>query len=179
MKKFVLEFIDTFRIGPQYIRLGVVKYASSPALEFDLTDYTDSQSLEKAVEGIQQEGGGTETGKALTFMGPLFKKAAVTRGHKVREYLVVITDGESSDVVKAPAEALRAQGVTIYAVGVKDANEKELMEISGNPRRTFFINNFDALNPIKDDIITDICTTDGMVAKCWTSDEFWGDVFVY
>lgn len=172
MKKFMLEFINTFRIGPQYIRLGVVKYADSPTLEFDLIDYTDSQSLEKAVEGIQQEGGGTETGRALTFMGPLFKKAAITRGHKVREYLVVITDGESSDMVKAPAEALRTQGVTIYAIGVKDANEMELKEISGNPRRTFFVNNFDALYLIKDDIITDICTTDGTIAKCWASEKF-------
>lgn len=161
MKKFMLEFIDTFRIGPQHVRLGVVKYADSPKLEFDLTTHMDKETLEKAVEEIQQVGGGTETGRALNFMGPLFERAMKTRGHKVSEYLVVITDGESSDKVKAPAEALRAQGVTIYAIGVKDANMNELEEISGNPRRMFFVNNFDALNPIKYDIITDICTTDG------------------
>ncbi|XP_043972363.1 collagen alpha-6(VI) chain isoform X1 [Gambusia affinis] len=160
MKKFILEFISIFRIGPQHIRIGVVKYADFPELEFDLTTYSDQETLKTAVEEIRQVGGGTKTGKGLEFMGPLFMNATVTRGHKVREYLVVITDGESSDKVKAPAEALRAQGVITYAIGVKDAVVGELEEISGNPKRMFFVNNFDALNPIKDDIITDICTTD-------------------
>ncbi|XP_015805075.3 collagen alpha-6(VI) chain isoform X1 [Nothobranchius furzeri] len=160
MKKFILEFIDTFRIGPQHVRIGVVKYADDPNLEFDLITYTDAQTLGKAVEEILQIGGGTETGKALSFMSPLFKEAAVSRGHKVREHLVVITDGKSADKVKDPAESLRKQGVVVYAIGVKEADEEELKEISGNPKRTFFVNNFDALNLIKDDIITDICTTD-------------------
>ncbi|XP_077382249.1 collagen alpha-6(VI) chain isoform X2 [Festucalex cinctus] len=160
MKKFILEFISTFRIGPQHVRLGVAKYADVPNLEFDLTAYTDAKSLEKAVEAIVQVGGGTETGRALEFMGPQFDRAVATRGQKVPEYLVVITDGKSSDTVKVPAEKLRAQGVTIYAIGVKNADMAELREISGDPKKTFFVNNFDALNPIKDDIITDICTTD-------------------
>ncbi|XP_051922647.1 collagen alpha-6(VI) chain [Hippocampus zosterae] len=160
MKKFIIEFISTFRIGPQHVRLGVAKYADAPNLEFDLTAYTDAKSLEKAVEGIVQVGGGTETGRALEFMGPQFDRAVATRGQKVPEYLVVITDGKSTDQVKGPAEKLRAQGVIIYAIGVKNADMAELREISGDNKKTFFVNNFDALNPIKDDIITDICTTD-------------------
>jgi len=161
MKMFITEFLHTFRIGSQHVRMGVVKYADSPDLEFDLTEYTDAKTLEKAVEGIRQIGGGTETGRALEFMGPHFARAMVTRGHKVPEYLVVITDGKSSDEVKVPAEKLRAQGVIVYAIGVKNADAVELGEISGDPKRTFFVNNFDALRPIKDDIITDICSQDG------------------
>lgn len=162
MKKFIIEFLHTFRIGPGHVRIGVAKYADEPNLEFDLADYSDAKTLEKAVQGIIQIGGGTNTGKGLVFMGPHFKKAASTRGgHKVREYLVVITDGKSSDAVKDPANQLRQQGVTIYAVGVKDADRNELHEIAGDSTRTFFVNNFDALKPIKDDIITDICSKDG------------------
>lgn len=161
MKKFIIEFLHTFRIGPQHVRLGVAKYADSPNLEFDLTAHSDVKALEKAVEEIKQVGGGTETGRALTFMGPQFDKAMATRGHKVSEYLVVITDGKSSDDVKIPAEKLRAQGVTVYAIGVKNADQEELQEIAGDPKRMFFVNNFDALRPIKDDIITDICSADG------------------
>ncbi|XP_068425550.1 collagen alpha-6(VI) chain-like [Clinocottus analis] len=160
MKMFITEFLHTFRIGPHHVRMGVVKYADRADLEFDLTEYTDAKSLEKAVEGIRQIGGGTETGRALDFMSPHFDRAMVTRGHKVPEYLVVITDGKSSDEVKAPAEKLRAQGVIVYAIGVKNADAVELGEIAGDPKRTFFVNNFDALKPIKDDIITDICSQD-------------------
>lgn len=161
MKKFIIEFLNTFRIGPQHVRIGIAKFASSPVLEFDLKAYSDTKTLEKAVEDIQQLGGGTETGKALEFMGPIFKQAVVSRGHKVPEYLVVITDGQSTDEVKGPAEKLRAHGVTVYAIGVKAADEKQLQEISGDDKRTFFVNNFDALIPIKNEIITDICSEDG------------------
>ena len=161
MKTFIIEFLRTFRIGPQHVRIGVAKFADSPDLEFDVKDYTDTTTLEKAVENIQQLGGGTETGRALEFMGPIFEQAVLSRGHKVPEYLVVITDGKSTDKVKVPAEKLRAHGVTVYAVGVKDADENELQEISGNAKRTFFVNNFDALIPIKNEIITDICSEDG------------------
>lgn len=161
MKKFIIEFLHTFRIGPQHVRIGVVKFADSPNLEFDLQAYSDVKSLEDAILNIKQIGGGTETGKALEFMSPQFDQALTTRGHKVKEYLVVITDGKSSDKVKAPADKLRLQDVVVYAIGVKDADENELLEISGDPQRTFFVNNFDALRPIKDDIITDICSQDG------------------
>ncbi|KAJ3598257.1 hypothetical protein NHX12_001768 [Muraenolepis orangiensis] len=160
MKKFIIEFLNTFRIGPKHVRVGVVKYADSPTLEFDLTTYTNGQSLEKAVENIMQIGGGTETGAALSFMMPNFDRATVTRGHKVPQYLIVITDGKSTDNVKLPAEKLRAHGVIIYAIGVKSADQAELQEIAGSTQKTFFVNNFDALKPIKDDIITDICSPD-------------------
>lgn len=161
MKKFILEFLHTFRIGPNHIRIGVVKFADSPTLEFDLQTYSDVKALKDAIVNIKQIVGGKETGKALEFMSPQFHRALVTRGHKVKEYLVVITDGKSTDKVKAPADKLRKQNVVVYAVGVKNADEKELLEISGDPQRTFFVNNFDALKPIKDDIITDICSQDG------------------
>ena len=161
MKKFIIEFIHTFHISPEHVRIGVVKYANSPQLEFDLARYSDTESLEKAIEGIKQIGGGTETGKALEYMGPLFDRTVVTPDHKVPEYLVVITDGKSSDRVKAPAEKLRAQGIVVYAIGVRSADPGELEEISGNPKRTFFVNNFDSLRSISEDIITDLCSQDG------------------
>ncbi|KAJ8334482.1 hypothetical protein SKAU_G00401210 [Synaphobranchus kaupii] len=158
MKKFIQEFLHMFRIGPNNVRVGVVKFADSPTLEFRLTEHTDTISLEKAVDGVLQVGGGTEIGRALTFMGPLFKDAVKTRDEKVPEFLVIITDGKSTDVVDQPAKELRDQGVIIYAIGVRGADEAELLEIAGSPERKFFVNNFDSLKPIKDEIVTDICS---------------------
>lgn len=168
MKNFITEFLHTFRIGPDHVRVGVAKYADSPNLEIDLTTHSDTVALKKAVREIKQLGGGTETGRALEYMSPLFERAMATRGRKVPEYLVVITDGKSSDEVKVPAEKLRAQGVVVYAIGVKNAVEVELQQIAGDPKRTFFVNNFDALRPIKDDIVTDICSQDSK-EKCMST----------
>lgn len=155
-----------FNIGPKQVRVGVVKFASHPTLEFRLNEYNDRASLERAVDSILQIGGGTQTGQALSFMSPYFKETETTRGTKVQEILIVITDGKSQDEVKEPAEQLRAQGVTIYAIGVKDANEQELLEIAADPKRMYFVTNFDALKPLKNEIVTDICSDEGMCVKC-------------
>ncbi|KAM6935984.1 collagen alpha-6(VI) chain-like isoform 1-T2 [Lycodopsis pacificus] len=160
MKTFIIKFLHTFTIGPENVRVGLVKYADSPNMEFDMTAYPDAKSLEKVVLDIKHVGGGTETGKALLSMGKHFERAVASRVHKVPEYLIVITDGKSTDEVKAPAEQLRAQGVIVYAIGVKDSNKTELEEIAGDPKRTIYVNNFDALKSINNNIITDICSED-------------------
>ncbi|KAJ8004899.1 hypothetical protein DPEC_G00141080 [Dallia pectoralis] len=160
MKNFMNEFLGTFRIGQQHVRVGVVKFSDLPTLEFDLTTYSDKDSLVKAVNGIKQLGGGTQTGKALESMGPHFVSAKASRGHEVREFLILITDGESQDKVRDQAKHLRDQNIIIYAIGVKEANETQLLEIAGSEEKMFNVNNFDALKPIKNEIITNICFED-------------------
>ncbi|KAF5896158.1 collagen alpha-6(VI) chain-like, partial [Clarias magur] len=157
MKKSILEFGVMYEIGPKQVRVGVVKFASNTTPEFRLDNCTDRASLESAVNRIQQIGGGTRTGDALSNMINLFKEAKMTRSTNVQEILIVITDGKSQDEVKEPAAKLRAQGVTIYAIGVKGANEPELLEIAADPKRMYFVTNFDSLKPLKNEIVTDIC----------------------
>uniref|UniRef100_A0A8C9XAN3 VWFA domain-containing protein n=1 Tax=Sander lucioperca TaxID=283035 RepID=A0A8C9XAN3_SANLU len=160
MQNFIINFFRTFNIGPNHVRVGLVKYADDPTLQFDLTASSNVDNMETSVKTIRHEGGGTETGKALKSMGPHFRRAMQTRGHKVPEYLIVITDGESTDDVTAPAEELRQQGVIIFAIGVKESNQAQLVDIAGDSKRTIQVNNFDALKSIKNNIITDICTDD-------------------
>ncbi|KAJ8288247.1 hypothetical protein COCON_G00009060 [Conger conger] len=158
MKKFIKEFLRTFTIGPDYVRVGLVKFSSDPTLEFRMTEHNTSSSLETAVDNIIQMRGGTEIGKALTFMAPLFKDASKSRGEKVPEFLIIITDGKSSDPVEQPAKELRDQGVAIYAIGVKDAKEDQLLQIAGSQEKKFFVKDFVALKAIKDVIVRDICS---------------------
>ncbi|XP_042280535.1 collagen alpha-6(VI) chain-like isoform X2 [Thunnus maccoyii] len=154
-KNFIIEFLHTLNVGPQNNRVGLVKYADSPTVEFDLTKHADANALEKAVKDIMHKGGGTNTGRALSSMGERFKRHTHSQ---VPKYLIVITDGESQDRVEDPAEELREQGIIIYAIGVKKSNKIELDEISGHPNRTFKVTNFDALKTLTDVIITDICS---------------------
>ncbi|MCI4374056.1 hypothetical protein PGIGA_G00001650 [Pangasianodon gigas] len=157
VKAFIREFLLMFTIGPTQVRVGVVKFAEEPTLEFSLTTYNDRMSLERAVNNIKHDGGDTFIGKALSTMTQYFEEAEKTRGTKVRNILIVITDGESWDMVSKPAAQLRAQGVSTYAIGVKDANKTELLLIAGDPERMFFVSNFHALTHLKDEIVTHIC----------------------
>ncbi|XP_076841877.1 collagen alpha-6(VI) chain [Brachyhypopomus gauderio] len=161
MKAFILEFLHVFDIGPDKVRIGVVKFADTATIVFHLNTYNTKADVERAVKALFMEGGGTRTDLGLEAMIPLFRQAEQTRREKVREFLIVITDGKSEPVgtpVKVPAEELRKQNITIYAIGVKDADKAELEDMSGSPKRTFFVNNYDALKQIKSKILKEICS---------------------
>ncbi|MGH0126136.1 UNVERIFIED_CONTAM: hypothetical protein FKN15_073536 [Acipenser sinensis] len=158
MKKFINDVVRMFRIGSDSVRIGVVQYSVSPRVEFMVTQYNTRKGLETAVKNIQQLGGGTNTGYALTSMNKLFRTAASSRQTKVPKFLITITDGKSQDQVIEAARDLRGEDVSIYAIGVRDAVETELLVISGSPEKTFFVYNFDSLNIIKNEVVRDICS---------------------
>uniref|UniRef100_A0A671KRJ1 VWFA domain-containing protein n=1 Tax=Sinocyclocheilus anshuiensis TaxID=1608454 RepID=A0A671KRJ1_9TELE len=160
MKNFTKQLLEAFEVGNNHVRFGLVKFASSATIVFRIHYYNTKADIEKAVTSLRNMGGGTRTDLGLREMIPLFEEAVRTRGEKVRKLLIVITDGESIGTVESvevPAKLLRTeQNVIIYAIGVKDASEPELELISGSPQRTFYVKNYDFLDEIKKDIITEI-----------------------
>ncbi|XP_073729648.1 collagen alpha-6(VI) chain isoform X2 [Misgurnus anguillicaudatus] len=161
MKSFIMEFLDVLEIAPDKVRVGVVKFASRATVTFQLNTYSTKDAVQKAVKSLFMEGGGTRTDLGLQEMIPLFKDAARTRGKKVRELLIVITDGKSENVetpVQVPAEELRKMNVGIYAIGVKNASLPELELIAGSKERTYYVENYDFLKHIKKEILKEICS---------------------
>uniref|UniRef100_A0A8C0GE15 Collagen type VI alpha 6 chain n=1 Tax=Chelonoidis abingdonii TaxID=106734 RepID=A0A8C0GE15_CHEAB len=156
IKKFLKEVIKMFNIGLNKVRFGAVQFSHNRRLEFELDEYSKRDDLETAIDNIRQIYGNTYIGEALTFMQPLFKKARKQRAGSVPCHLIVLTDGESHDSVKESAERLRSEMVNIYAIGVKDANEAQLLEIAGSKSRTFFVQEFDSLKNIKNEIVQGI-----------------------
>ncbi|KAI5108436.1 collagen alpha-6(VI) chain [Silurus meridionalis] len=161
MKAFILEFLHMFEVGPNRVRIGVVKFASHATTVFRLDTYSTKSEVERAVKALIMDGGGTRIDLGLEAMIPLFRQASQTRNEKVREILIMITDGKSEAVgtpVHIPAEELRSQNITIYAIGVKDADMAELEDVSGSPKRTFYVQNYDALKLIKTKVLKEICS---------------------
>uniref|UniRef100_A0A8C2JFJ4 Si:ch211-62a1.3 n=1 Tax=Cyprinus carpio TaxID=7962 RepID=A0A8C2JFJ4_CYPCA len=161
MKNFTKQWLEAFEVGNNHVRFGLVKFASRATIVFRLHDYNSKADLEKAVNAVIMQGGGTRTDLGLRKMIPLFEEAVQTRGEKVRKLLIVITDGESrgtEEPVEVPAKLLRTeQDVAIYAIGVKNASVPELELISGSPQRKYFVKNYDFLNEIKKNIYKEIC----------------------
>lgn len=107
-------------------------------------------------------------GKALQKMQELFQQAKENRTDPdIPRILIIITDGESTDEVAKPAAELRDQGVDIYAIGVKDAKESELLEISCEKSRTFSLSSFDALSTTEDAIVQQMCSRKGENLRCY------------
>lgn len=156
IKTFVNETTRMFQVGANNVRIGVVQYASAPKKEFVIGQHNQMDDLIKAISNIEQIGGGTRTGDALIYMKSLFQMAS---RENVPQILVVITDGESEDEVKQAAGELRQQGITIYAIGIKEAVQQQLEEIAET--RVYFVNDFDSLKNIKEGIVQNICSTNG------------------
>ncbi|XP_078520012.1 collagen alpha-6(VI) chain [Lissotriton helveticus] len=160
MKTFLVEVVDMFSIGPSTVRVAAVQYSETNYinLEIKIDAYSHKKDLKMALQNIRQLGGGTKTGEALNYMLPLIKAGSNSRRGKVPRYLIVLTDGESQDSVKKPAEMLRAEKVSVYAIGVKEANKTQLHEIAGKDERVHFVENFDSLKDIKNQIVQQICS---------------------
>lgn len=155
MKAFMKEATNMFHIGPDRVQFGVIQYSDKIISQLFLNQCANTAELKTAIDDIQQGGGGTTTGEALSKMALIFKGTARAG---VAQYLIVITDGKSSDPVAAAAQGLRDIGVNIYAIGVRDANTTELEEIANNKKS--FIHEFDSLKNIQKEVIRDICSSE-------------------
>uniref|UniRef100_A0A671FFT8 VWFA domain-containing protein n=1 Tax=Rhinolophus ferrumequinum TaxID=59479 RepID=A0A671FFT8_RHIFE len=155
MKMFMNEVIKLFHVGPDRVQFGVVQYSDRIHSQFVLSQYPSVTRLKEAIDGIQQTGGGTLTGQALSNMAQVF---ANTARRNVPWYLIIITDGESADPVAKAAETLREDGVIIYAIGVRNASTTELEEIAKD--KTFFVYEFDSLKAIQQEVVQDICSSE-------------------
>ncbi|KAM5313946.1 collagen alpha-5(VI) chain [Glossophaga mutica] len=161
IKTFMLGVIDMFSIGPDRVRVGAVQYSDTKQVEFDIHVYTNDVDLRQAVLNINQLGGGTRTGAALDFILPIIREGRTHRSSEVPCHLIVLTDGMSEDGVLEPAERIRAEQITIHAIGIGAANTTQLLQIAGKEERVKFGQNFDSLESIKKEIVHSICTEKG------------------
>ncbi|XP_075171327.1 collagen alpha-6(VI) chain-like [Anomaloglossus baeobatrachus] len=157
MKDFLVELVEMYDIGPQKVRVAAVQYSEGSQLEFGIgTDYKKTD-LKLAIHNIRQRGGGTQTGAAINYTHELIINPNNIRPGDVPVYFIVLTDGDSQDSVKEAATILRESKVNVYAIGVKEANQTQLLEIAADPKRVHFVHNFDSLKDIKNLIAQEIC----------------------
>nr|XP_019965663.1 PREDICTED: cochlin-like [Paralichthys olivaceus] len=76
-----------------------------------------------------------------------------------RNFLIVVTDGQSYDDVTVPALEAQKQGITIYSVGVAWAPVDDLRAMSSQPKdgHTFFTREFTGLTEFIPLIVRGIC----------------------
>ncbi|GCB77851.1 hypothetical protein scyTo_0020617, partial [Scyliorhinus torazame] len=147
VKEAIISFINKNEFGKTRVQIGIIQFSTKPRLEFQLDQYDDKAVLLKAVHQIQQLHGGTNTGQALNFTIDYFDSSKGGRPGK-RQYLILITDGESGDNVSEAARVIRDRGLNVFAIGIGSANHAELVTISGSQEKTYHLDNFGALNDL-------------------------------
>ena len=156
IKYFMKSMIGKSQVGRDKVHVGVMQFSTIQTLEFPLNNLYNTRDMLKAIDNMQQLGGGTHTGQALTEVSLYFDPASGGRP-EMRQNLIVITDSESQDQVKGPAEVLRKKGVTIFSIGVVYANTTQLLEISGSEDLVFSERDFDALKDLESDLALRLC----------------------
>ncbi|XP_053570261.1 collagen alpha-6(VI) chain-like [Bombina bombina] len=156
MKEFMDLMVKQAEIGPDRVQIGLIQFSSDTQEEFPLNRYKRKSEIQAAIAGIQQMNQGTLTGAALTTTLPYFSSRMGGRP-MTKQYLIIITDGEAQDKVAQPAKAIRDKFVTIYAIGVLNANNTQLLEMAGSQDKVFYEDNFDALAFLNKQLMFEIC----------------------
>ena len=163
MRLFLSRLVSGLDVGPDKVRVGLAQGSDEPRQDFLLKDHMEKLALLAALETFPFRRGGTETGRAIDFLRTQhFTKEAGSRAdQRVPQIAVVITDGHSTDQVAGPARELRKRGVIVFAIGVGNANQKELESIANRPSKRFRFNvaGFQALQTLTEGLLQTMCVS--------------------
>lgn len=163
IKYFIKNVTEALDIGPNKVQIGLAQYSLTTTQEFLLKEYKDKSSLQTAVENINYQTGGTYTGQAISFLKEKYfiEDAGSRINQQVPQIAVIITDGDSWDDVKVPAESLRKEGVRVFGIAVGLKKLEVLHSIANRPPEhfVFAIDNFNALPGLLDSLLQTVCTS--------------------
>ncbi|XP_074510263.1 collagen alpha-1(XIV) chain isoform X2 [Sebastes fasciatus] len=159
VRMFLENLVNAFDVGIDKTRIGLAQYSGDPRIEWHLNAFTTKDTVLDAVKNLPYKGGNTLTGLALTYiLENCFKPEAGSR-EGIPKIGILITDGKSQDDVIPPAESLRNSGVELFAIGVKNADENELLSIASEPDNTHVYNvaDFNVMSSIVEGLTKTVC----------------------
>ncbi|XP_065696583.1 collagen alpha-3(VI) chain isoform X3 [Patagioenas fasciata] len=154
IRDFLVNLIESLRVGAQQIHIGVVQYSDQPRTEFALNSYSTKADVLDAVKALSFRGGEeANTGAALEFVVEnLFTQAGGSRIEEaVPQILVLISGGESSDDIREGLLAVKQASIFSFSIGVLNADSAELQQIATDGNFAFTaldIRNLDALREL-------------------------------
>lgn len=159
-KQWLINISRQFDISTHYTQVAVVQYSDTPRLEIPLGSHHSGAELIQAMRRIEYLGGNTQTGRAIKFAVDHVFSASQRVSQVKNRIAVVVTDGKSQDdVVDASMEA-RAQGITVFAVGVgSEITTSELISIANKPSSTYvlYAQDYTNIDRIRDSMEQKLC----------------------
>ncbi|XP_056606993.1 LOW QUALITY PROTEIN: collagen alpha-1(VII) chain [Triplophysa dalaica] len=114
-------------IGPGDSQVGVVVYGEDAKAGFLLNQHSNTVALVEEILSIPfNNRPGNNIGRAMTFARQFLLSEPAGRRFSVPGVVVIVTDEKSTDDLSQPSAAIRADGVTVLAVGIGRADPGEL-----------------------------------------------------
>ncbi|XP_030310044.1 collagen alpha-3(VI) chain isoform X2 [Calypte anna] len=161
VRDFVATLVNSFDVGTDKIRVGLVQFSDTPKTEFFLYSYQTRSDIIHHMGQLRPKGGSVlNTGSALNFvLSNHFTEAGGSRiNEQVPQVLVLVTAGRSADPFLQVSNELARAGVLTFAVGVRSADKAELEQIAFNPRMVYFMDDFSALAALPQELNKPITT---------------------
>lgn len=161
MKDFMIDLVNKSDVGKDKVQFGALKYSDDPQILFYLNQYSTKSDIIGAIQRDTLLTGNTYTAKALKHSEVLFTGQHGSRIQRdVPQTLIVITDGVSHDKSELDevSKRLRSQSVTIYAVGIKGANEEELQTMASDDK-WFYVDEFKGLENVSTLLSAKMCNS--------------------
>ncbi|KAH1187770.1 hypothetical protein KIL84_020519, partial [Mauremys mutica] len=135
-------------------------FLPAPRMSIELTDYVTIEEVLVAVRELSFQGGSVKTGDALAFVAHVVFSPAAARGDAAK-IIVLITGGKSADSVEDAAVALQDRGVTVFAVGIKNADRNELRKLASKPaeEHVLYTEDFHLLGNVSPKLSRRLCVT--------------------
>ena len=131
--KLVKLIIQSFRVSTEEVHFGIAVTSRKPEVVIQLDQYTDSDTLQAAVDKVSYPAGIRNTGAAIKLaQDELFTKAR----DGVSRILIVFVGGKINDNIVEQAEAIKKTGTKLVIIGIrKNVNPvmKELTSIASKP----------------------------------------------
>ncbi|XP_075404010.1 collagen alpha-5(VI) chain [Tenrec ecaudatus] len=160
MMNLTIHLVEKADVGSNRVQFGALKYSDHPETLFYLNTYSSRKGIMENLRRRRDTGGSTYTARALDHSNSLFTEEHGSRLQQgVKQVLIVITDGVSHDRdrLQDTALKLREKGITIYAVGVGEADREELETMAGNKENAIHVENFDKLKDIHQLLRESLC----------------------
>ncbi|MBN3291429.1 CO6A3 protein, partial [Polypterus senegalus] len=159
MRDFIQGVVETLDVQEDKDRVAVVQYSNDPEANLFFNSHSTKEDVLNAVRGLRHKGGRPlNTGAALQFVrDAILSSAAGSRhGSGVPQILILLSAGTSGDDITGPGSALREMGVVSFAVGIRNADDRELQALSYGPDFAFTTSEFSELPNVQQQIVSSL-----------------------
>lgn len=158
VRSFLESIVKRTIVGSDLTRFGIVLYSSRADYSFFLDRSLSEQDVFRAIADVEVIPGQTNTAAALDQCVALLSRSR--REPRTRQLVLLVTGREASDAyqLRQSSDRLRDAGVSVLAVGARNANRDQLLTAAGgNTSREFYMNDFDNLNTLTRRVSKTIC----------------------
>ena len=147
-KDFIYNMTSNFPVAPDRVRIGLITFEYTIRVRFFLNTFNTTEQVLNAIENTPYIGVGTNTSGALEevrLQGFIESNGVRPKELGVPRIAIVVTDGRSfePDKTVVSAERLHNTSVLVYAIGIANAVDSELLAIASDPRYAVSVESFD------------------------------------